>query len=180
MVPSSSRFSRIERRKCSTMKYQLDLLAVGNMRVPGPEVFWMKHFQETFDLTLWVGLLRGHGRTVLVNTGCTAQTAERCGITNVPDGGIPGTLRNMDILPEDVTDVVITPFQPHAIDHVDAFPNATIHLSKKGWIPFHAPRWQVHPHDIREHCIPPRILTYLITDAWDHVFSLINRLTTNP
>jgi hypothetical protein len=154
------------------MNYQLDLVAVGNMNVPGPEVFWMDHFHEDFDLTLWVGVLRGHGHTILINTGCTTQTAHLYAITSVPDGGILGELSRLGIAPSDVTDVIVTPFQAYAIDNIDAFPHATIHLSRKGWIAFHAPRWRKHPHDIRERCIPARVLTHLVTDAWERVHLL--------
>lgn len=154
------------------MSYQLDLVAAGKMVVPGPEVFWMKHFREDFDLILWVGILRKKERLILLNTGCTAQTARQYSITDLPDGGVIGALGKRDILPEQVTDIVITPFQAYALDNVAAFPNATIHLSKRGWIDFHAPRWRKHPHDIRERCIPPEILAYLVTDAWDRVHLL--------
>ena len=162
------------------MDYQLDLLAVGSMRVPGPEIFWMKHFREDFDLTLWVGLLRGNGRTILVNTGCTSQTAELYGITQATPDGIIGSLKEIGIGIEEVTDLIVTPFQAYAIDNVDAFPNATIHLSRRGWIDFHAPRWRVHPHDIRERCIPRRILTYLVTDAWERVHLLSDEEQVAP
>ncbi|MFD1676840.1 hypothetical protein [Alicyclobacillus fodiniaquatilis] len=150
-------------------RYLLDLLSVGKMIVPGPEVFWMKHFQEDFPLNLWVGLIRGHGRTILVNTGCSLEWAKQYGMTEVREDGIVKQLEKLGVLPTDVTDVVVTPFQAYAISNLMAFEQATIHLSKKGWIDFHAPRWHKHPHDIRERCIPPEVLTYLVGTAWHRV-----------
>ena len=38
-------------------------------QVPGPEVFWMDHFGDWLDLSIHCVIIRGEGRTVLVNTG---------------------------------------------------------------------------------------------------------------
>jgi glyoxylase-like metal-dependent hydrolase (beta-lactamase superfamily II) len=76
-------------------------------------------------------------------------------------------LAALQIQPSDITHVIVTPLQLYSISNVLAFPNATICISKRGWVHFltsHA-----HPHDDRDTSIPPEILTHLVTDVWDRV-----------
>ncbi len=51
------------------------------------------------------------------------------------------------VAPEDVTDIILTPIVRYTTDTLDQFPNATIHISKRGWIHFHTTHQ--HPHDHR-------------------------------
>lgn len=143
---------------------------MGAMRVPGSEVFWMERFEDRLDLTLWMVVLRSDRHTVLINTGCdSAGTAAANGMSDFPAGGAPGALASIGVRTGEVSHVIVTPFQWYALGSVDLFPNAQICLSRRGWIDFHAPRRKQHPHDIRERCIPPRILHHLVIDAWDRV-----------
>lgn len=143
---------------------------MGKLLVPGPEVFWMSHFEEKLDLTFWMAVIRNDQHTIVVNTGVPSQeVANKYGIKEIPDGGAAGALAQIGVSADEVDYVIVTPFQAYAIGNVDQFPHATICLSRKGWIDFHAPKWRKHPHDIREMCIPPHILKYLVIDAWDRV-----------
>lgn len=162
------------------MSYQLDFVPVGTMVVPGPEVFWMKHFNESFDLRLWIAVIRGEGRIILVNTGCSSETADMYGMDDVTAQGGISLLNRLGVQEDEVTDIVITPFQAYAIGQIDHFPNATIHLSRRGWIDFHAPKRRNHPHDIRYQCIPEDILKYLVVDAWDRVHLLDDEDIISP
>jgi hypothetical protein len=152
------------------MTYRLDLMPMGKLTVPGPEVFWMSQFEQKLDLTFWMGVLRNDKHTIVVNTGVPSiEVANKYGIKEIPEGGAAGALAQINVKADEVDYVIATPFQAYAIGNVDHFPNAEICLSRKGWIDFHAPKWRKHPHDKREMCIPPHILKYLVIDAWDRV-----------
>lgn len=91
-------------------------------------------------------LVRGHGRTILVDTGCGDKDDEKFraiyGI-ELCDGGLVGSLSRVGVTPEDVTDVVYTHLH---FDHagggtrrdgtgtaVPTFPRATYHVQRRQW-----------------------------------------------
>jgi glyoxylase-like metal-dependent hydrolase (beta-lactamase superfamily II) len=143
--------------------------------VPGPEVFWMGRFGEWLPLDINVGLALNGTRTVLINTGppldLVAQMNqvwhEELGppscLEPVHPDAIKGVLREWDIGPEDVTDVVLTPLQAYAVGGVDQFPQADIWISRRGWVDLLAPP-RFDPR--RRMAVPDRLLRYLLEDAW--------------
>jgi hypothetical protein len=66
----------------------------------------------------------------------------------------------------DVTDIILTPIVRYTTDTLDQFPDARIHLSKRGWIHFHTTH--SHPHDHRA-AFPTQTLVHLVTDWWPRV-----------
>ncbi|MBP3964030.1 hypothetical protein [Paenibacillus lignilyticus] len=160
-----------------TIQYEVQVKQVASFgQVPGPEVFWMSAFDRWLPLITLMGVIRGGGKTILINSGppldfVPAMNAswleffkdERARMTVTEEQQTLNVLRAMGISPEEVDYVVVTPLQAYAIGNVDLFPNATICLSKRGWIDFHAPK---HPDPRRDMAIPSRILTHLVVDAW--------------
>ncbi len=139
-------------------------LKVGQMRVPGPEVFWMDRFGKTLPLTLWMVILEGAGETVLINTGAPADDGGLLpDLEDRPPGGVLTALRAMGVEPEGVTRVIVTPLQAYAVGNLDQFPRAYLYLSRRGWIDFHAPEWAV-ARAARERAIPSPILVRLESD----------------
>ena len=65
---------------------KIQVVGVGRMKVPGPEVFWMERFDEELALTLWMVVVQTVDRVLLINTGVAAND------TAVPElvGGIAG------------------------------------------------------------------------------------------
>jgi hypothetical protein len=51
------------------MSYQVDVLKMGQAEVPGPEVYWMSHFDQWLLLNFYMVVVRGHGITAIINTG---------------------------------------------------------------------------------------------------------------
>ncbi|MCL5064294.1 MAG: hypothetical protein M1600_04385 [Firmicutes bacterium] len=144
-------------------------------RVPGPEVFWMDHFGESLDLAVHILIIRGQGRTMLVNTGppldyldhMNAVWREELGpatqISVSPDQRIDAILARHQIAPEMVDAVVLTPLQAYAVGNVDRFPKAKICVSRTGWVDLFAPRF----FDARRHmAVPDRMLQHLLFEAW--------------
>jgi len=51
------------------MKYQVQVLKMGQSDVPGPEVYWMSHWDQWLTLYFYMVVIRGGGATAIVNTG---------------------------------------------------------------------------------------------------------------
>jgi len=158
--------------------YRLEMISVGRSEIPGPELFWMREWDKWFELCFQVALIRGRGRVVLVNTGpaedlgpMNAQwesfLGPRAAMRREPGEFIVDALEARGVHSGDVTDVILTPFQLYSVSNVARFPNAQIHLSKRGWLHFHTTH--AHPHDDRESSLPPDVLNYLVGSAWPRV-----------
>lgn len=159
-------------------KYSVTTIPVGRSLIPGPELFWMNHFEEWFPLTFQVVLIRGNGVTALVNTGPAANLdpmnegwasflGEKARMERNDGEFILDQLNRLDVTPEDVTHIILTPLQLYTVSNVLAFPNAEIAISRRGWVHFHTTHH--HPHDNRATSIPDDILTELVTTAWPRV-----------
>lgn len=158
--------------------YDVTTLVVGESIVPGPELFWMSHFDEWFPLAFQVVLIKGPGVVALVNTGPAEDLepmnagwasflGERARMTRAPGAFILDQLAAHGVAPDDVTHVILTPLQLYTVSNVLAFPRAQICISKRGWTHFHSTH--EHPHDNRATSIPDDILVELVTTAWPRV-----------
>lgn len=160
------------------MTYEVQLLRMGVGDVPGPELFWMSHWDEWYPLVFQAVLIRGHGRVVLINTGPAEDLApmndgwasflgDRARFRRQPGEFIIEQLDRFGVRPEDVTDIILTPLQLYTVSNVLLFPRARIHISRRGWLHLH--ETHEHPHDSRETSIPVPILTELVGSCWPRV-----------
>jgi hypothetical protein len=160
------------------MSYTVQCLAVGHSEVPGPELFWMQHWDKWFPLTFQVVLVRGNGVVALVNTGpaddlepmntgWASFLGERARMHRLDGEFVAEQLAVHGVAPDDVTHVILTPLQLYTVSNVLLFRRAEICISRRGWLHFHSTH--DHPHDDRNTSIPPHILTELVTDAWPRV-----------
>ncbi len=165
----------------STATFSATTLKMGSGDVPGPEAFWMSHWDEWITLDFQAVLIRGGGITALVNTGPAADLepmnagwaaflGERARFRRAEGEFILDQLRAHDVEPGEVTHVFLTPLQLYSVSNVLAFPNAAIHISRRGWRHFH--ETHEHPHDNRDDSIPASILSELLTTAWPRVVLL--------
>lgn len=162
--------------------YTVDLIKVGEADVRGPEVWWMSHWDEWETLYFYVVLVRGHGRTLLINTGPPADMSALNRIWITYSGHARAAMRQianpldelsrLGVSADDVTDILLSPFQAYAVANVARFPQARISFSRTGWINFHAPRFHTNHTTDREGSLPRDILVYLVTDAWPRVHLL--------
>ena len=88
------------------------------------------------DYSFWV--LRSGARTVLVDTGYSADLAARRGRTFLADP--IQTLRDAGVDPRAVSDVVLTHLHYDHAGNLPSFPNATVHLHRAELGP---PAWQL-------------------------------------
>src|SRR5580700_8637657 len=161
------------------MEYVIDVLKMAEAEVPGPEVYWMSHWDQWETLFFQMVLIRGEGCTAIVNTGPPADLTEinsawsrfggsRCQLKREEDETPIKALALMGVNPKDVDFVFLTPLQAYATGNIDLFPNARICFSRRGWIEdIVAPL--PHLHVPRPLCIPDAILKHLLFDAWDRV-----------
>lgn len=147
--------------------------------VPGPEIFWMSHWNTWEMLFFYMAVIQGEGITAIVNTGppsnleslnerWRAFAGPRCQMQRTEQERPDVALRSIGIEPGDVTHVLITPLQVYATANIPLFPNAQICVSRRGWIEdiFARPRWL---HVPRELCISDDVLKYLLFEARDRV-----------
>jgi glyoxylase-like metal-dependent hydrolase (beta-lactamase superfamily II) len=143
--------------------------------VPGAEVFWMRRFDEWLPMHVYIGIVRGHGKTVLINTGPPEAYIPYMNEVWRHELGAPAQirveeahatlsiLRRHGLTPEDVDAVVVTPLQAYAIGNVDRFPRAEICISRTGWIDLFAPK---HFDPRRKMAVPDHLLSHLLFEAW--------------
>lgn len=164
------------------MEYSVRALSVGESKIRGPQVFWMACWDEILPLAFNVTLVQGNGLTALVNTSPPdddAYVRERFPsmryLHDAPDGDLvrspaqtmEGALASVGLTPDDVTHVVLTPFELYTTGTLDLFRQAQICLAKRGWVHFHTTH--DHPHDSRWRSFPEPILVDLVTTSWDRV-----------
>ncbi len=128
--------------------YRIDPVIDGEGSFPPAEVFpdttpeqWELH-RGLLDANgrLWMAiggfLLRGHGRTVLVDLGYGPGS-----LSGIPTGGMLASLRALGVQPADVTDVLFTHLHVDhvgwaSVDGVPQFPNATFRCGAGDYVHF--------------------------------------------
>lgn len=151
------------------------VLKMGQCDVPGPEVFWMSHWEQWFTLYFYMVVIQGGGKTAIVNTGPPADlgplnevwkhfAGDRCQMRREEPERPVNALASIGITPHEVDYVLITPLQAYATANIPLFRNAQVCISKRGWIEdYHAPKWPMHiPRELR---IPDGVLSYLQFEA---------------
>ena len=157
------------------MKYEIQVLKMGQCEVPGPEVYWMSGWNSWELLCFWMVVIHGGGKTIIINTGPPPDLTgmndvwkkavhERSQMVREENERPEKALASIGIRAQDVDYVLITPLQAYATGNIALFSNARICLSKRGWIEdFHAPKFDMHiPRKLR---IPDDSLYYLEIQA---------------
>jgi hypothetical protein len=156
-------------------KFEVHALKVAQMDLPGPEVYWMSHWDEWFEAWFIMLVARNDEHTVVVNTGPSRDlTALNAGWkTFHPSGRVQmirkeedlpeNRLRQVGVDPQDVDHVIITPLVGYTVGSLSLFENAKYHISRRGWIedvfapPYavHVPRSIFLPPDAEQHLLGP-------------------------
>jgi glyoxylase-like metal-dependent hydrolase (beta-lactamase superfamily II) len=157
------------------MSHQIQVFKMGQCQVRGPEVYWMDRWDDWEELFFYMVLVRGEGRTAIINTGppwdlsalnarWTATFGERGALVRRDDELPEKALARAGVAPHQVDSVLITPLQAYATANIPLFKNAQICISRRGWIEdFQAPRYEMHvPRKLR---IPDDTLHYMAIEA---------------
>jgi len=162
------------------MKYSVQAFNGGTFWVPGPEVYWMENWNTREEMNAIIYLIRGGGHNILINTGppqdLTVINNAWLGFFGYPEAQIVRTddqlpqniLRSQGLTPADIDTVLVTPLQAYATANIHMFTNATIGISRRGWIEdFQAPYYHLHiPRHLR---IPVEVNNYLQNEGWEKV-----------
>ena len=140
----------------------------------------MENWNQREEMNVLIYLIRSGSHNILINTG----PPQDLGVINkawlnffgYPEAQIVRTeeqlaqniLRSQGLTPEDITSVLVTPLQAYATANIPMFRNATIGISRRGWIEdFQAPYYHLHvPRHLR---IPPDVNHYLQNEGWEKV-----------
>jgi glyoxylase-like metal-dependent hydrolase (beta-lactamase superfamily II) len=157
------------------MSFQVQVLKMGQCQVRGPEVYWMDRWDDWEELCFYMVLVRGEGKTAIINTGpprdlsllnarWTSAFGERGALIRRENELPEEALARCGVKPSDVDWVLITPLQAYAVGNIPLFRNAEVCVSRRGWIEdFHAPPYEMHvPRKLR---IPDDVLNYLTIQA---------------
>jgi glyoxylase-like metal-dependent hydrolase (beta-lactamase superfamily II) len=173
------------------MKFTVQAFNAGTFWVPGPEVYWMENWNQREEMNILIYLVRGGGQNILINTGppqdLTVINEAWFNFFGYPGARIVRTddqlpqniLSSHGLTPEDITTVIVTPLQAYATANIPMFRNATIAISRRGWIEdFQAPTYHLHvPRHLR---IPPEVNSYLQNEGWDKVHLLADEEQITP
>lgn len=171
------------------MAYSVQVLQVGRQRLLGACVSYMAHFDAWEQFIFTMVVVRGAGKTVIINTGLPKDlsvldpfwpqwTGEQK--IEVSEAEQPlNALTRAGVDPTEVDVLIISPLVYYATANIDLFSKAQICLLRRGWVDFHAPAHR-HMDGMRSVCIPHNILRYLVTDAWARVRLLQDEDTVLP
>jgi glyoxylase-like metal-dependent hydrolase (beta-lactamase superfamily II) len=137
--------------------------------VPNYEVFWMPAPGPNEPLVFTVGVVRGGGRVMLVNTGLPLDYQPLSGHWErwfaphrvVDYVRLEDALARLDVAPSAVTHVLLTPLTAYTTGRLDLFPNAELVLGRRGWVDFWAPESD-QPTLPRHIVFPDPILDYMV------------------
>jgi len=160
--------------------YRITALKMGETNVPSAEIYWMTKLVGWEPLTFWAFLIENDEHKILLNTGFPTDTsALRQHWTawaksamgeegHVPvvkeENWIVNILAARGLKPEQIGHVFVTPLTSYATGGLDQFPNATICISRRGWIDFHAPDPEI-PQLPRHIIFPEHVLSWLVSKA---------------
>lgn len=159
--------------------YSIQALKMAEAEVPGPEVFWMSHWNEWVKLHFYMVVLRGNGITAVINTGPPSDISQlnrawgafagpRCQMIRGEEERPELALARIGVDPADVDFVLLTPLQSYATANIPLFSKARICLSRRGWIEDVIAR-PSSSHGSREFCVPDSVLKYLLFEAQDRL-----------
>jgi len=124
--------------------FTIRVFKAGQCELPGPVVFRTSPPDDWYLLYFYMVVIQGLGKVLILNPGLpddlsainsawTAIAGERCRIRRTEDERSDALLESIGISPERVDFVLLTPFKTYALGNLDAFPNATVCLSQRGW-----------------------------------------------
>lgn len=160
------------------MNYSVRAFNAGTFWVPGPEVYWMQHWEKREKMNVILYLVQGGGQNILINTGPPQDLSvlnqawlgffgfAESQIERPTDQLPQNILAAQGLTPDDISTVIVTPLQAYATANIPLFRNATICISRKGWIEdFQAPYYHLHvPRHLR---VPRDVNDYLQNDGWE-------------
>lgn len=163
---------------------KVTLISNGESLVNGGTFFWGSRQDELVRIGYNTVVIQDQKHCILINVSPplddtiardfpgwkTMRVAPYGYFKQPPQGDLFKSLAAINICPEDVTDIVVTPFQIYATATLLSFPNARYHFSKQGWAHLHVTK--EHPHDERWRSFDKQTLGELVVGSWERVVLL--------
>jgi hypothetical protein len=160
------------------MAYTIQVVQLARQELLGACIYYMERFDRWEPFIFHLIVVRGEGKTVVINSGLIPDLSVLDPFWPVwpgdrkivleKDGRLPDALLKVGVSPADVDFLLISPFQYYSTGNIDLFRKAQICLLERGWIDFHAPKHR-YLDPFRDIIIPRNILAHLVTDAWPRV-----------
>ncbi|HOW69720.1 MAG TPA: N-acyl homoserine lactonase family protein [Phycisphaerae bacterium] len=130
--------------KPAVPRYRVYPLRNGACKIAGNHAFSGGNNAETYDYTLYVWLVLGGDKPILVDAGLNNVAEMNRGAAHVlrePIRQCPGEsaraqLRRFGLKPEDIGHVLVTHMHFDHVDGLDDFPNAKVYIGRKEWGPW--------------------------------------------
>jgi hypothetical protein len=160
------------------MTYSIQVIKIARQELLGACIYYMQRFDQWEPFIFHIIVVRGQGKTIVINSGLMKNLSildplwplwpgERKLIPE-PGGDVHEALAKVEVHPEEVDYLLISPLQFYSTGNIDLFSKAQICLLERGWIDFHAPKHR-YGDQFRDVVIPRDILCHLITEAWPRV-----------
>lgn len=169
------------------MKYNIEIYKNGETTAPGPEIYFMKEWDKKYLLYNYVFVIRGNGKTMLVDTGCgdiepiNKMLLEEFGGTitfNLPeDETINAIIKKANIDPNKVDFVFISHLHHDHASNIHLFPNAKIVISKRGWLEYMKKERPYYYNDI---LFPINTIKYIISQPPEKIILVENEQEILP
>jgi glyoxylase-like metal-dependent hydrolase (beta-lactamase superfamily II) len=151
------------------MYYDIEIFRNGIVKsLPGPNIFRLSHYSRLYELCIYVFIIKGNGKTIILDTGCgdvadinkrNMKDNERHDIFEIPEEeNIESIIQKANIDTQDIDFVFLTHLHHDHISNVDLFPNAKVVLSKKGLVEYMKKN---RPYFYDELIFPERPISYI-------------------
>jgi hypothetical protein len=155
--------------------YSIELFRTASFMAPRFEIYWMDTGSEWQEMCLINAIIRGGGKTVLVNTGLPKDFSEINGYWKSWDSRATATvkegehivdcLKSFEATPEQIDLVLLTPLTTYTTGNLHLFTAANYAMSRTGWVDFQTP--DPYSHQLpRPIVMPTRVHEYLTTSGW--------------
>ncbi|HHT78443.1 MAG TPA: MBL fold metallo-hydrolase [Actinobacteria bacterium] len=128
------------------MKYSIEIFKNGQTSAPGPEMFYLSEWDNSYNLHTYFFQLKSGNRTILVDTGCGdtdiinkmlfKEFKGKISFDLPEEERIQSYIKKRRIIPEKVDYVIISHLHHDHSSNVGIFKNAKVVLSRKGWLEY--------------------------------------------
>jgi len=159
-----------------TAKYSYNVLCIAKSMVPSLECYHMDISGGWEQFIFSVIVLKGNNKTILINSGLEDDSTDLNDffISWHKNVAIRNHIKTIDALaklnikPEDVDAVLITPITAYTVGTLHHFPRADYYFGRKGWIDFWAGE-QDQPRNPKNVFMPPNIRKHLALNLEERV-----------
>lgn len=123
------------------MPYVIQACRVATLSLKGKYAFARRDPDGSYPYSMYVWLIQGEGRTILVDTGPKSIDVINQGLRELcvepvrqaEDETLPAVLRRAGVHPTDIAAVILTHGHYDHVSNLDLFPDCPIIVNRRGW-----------------------------------------------